>query len=207
MRLPVVPPTPRPYSRQGFTLLELLIVMVIMASLFGLVMSTVGTGQSRNLSNAGSLVANLCQQARQNSISRNVMTAFVISNASDSELNGRRLILVEYSGTPLKWRPVTAWTTLPSGTFVDIESNKFYLPPALVDTPISLPDSAGKPVKVEDCVYQIFAPGGLLLTSGTAGQPSLLPLMAGRKDAPQNPDNYYDVIVNPFTGIAKVDRP
>lgn len=207
MRLPVSPASRSNHHQQGFSLLELLIVMVIIAMLSGLVMSTLHTGKARNLSSAGNLVANLCQQARQNSISRNVLTAFVIANAGDSERSGRKLILVEYSGSPLKWNPVTAWTTLPTGTFVDIGNAKFYLPQALVDTPITLPPCAGAPIKLEDCVYQVFAPGGLLLTSGAASQPSLLPLLEGNKDARQHPENYYDVIVNPFTGIAKVDRP
>lgn len=190
----------------AFSLTELLLVVALILTMMGFITTSLGLGKARNLSMAGNLVAGLCEQARQNAISRNVLSALVIGHATGSERSGRVLIILELSGN--QWAPVTAWTTLPSGVSVDQQSPKYFLNQPLLAQPIELPPCGGVSVDAASCVYQIFSPAGGLLTTGvTQPQPSLIPLVQSVGDSGQNQDNYCDVIVNHYTGIAKVDRP
>ncbi len=65
--------------------MELLVVMGVMAILASLSVAAFGGTKAMDLSNAGNLVVDLVNQARQNSISKNVMTALLL--ARDSQNN------------------------------------------------------------------------------------------------------------------------
>lgn len=198
--------------------MEVLVVVGIMAVLAGLIAPAMNIGKSRRLAMGGNLVANLVQQARQNSIAKNTMTALVsVSNSPEDDWNGQLVILVELSGDPLEWKPITKWERLPTEVILDPsysagQASNFFENSPSVTPGIALPPYAGSPVDTEFCGYQVFAPGGRLITTGIINPSSpLLRLVEGSvRDGQiqkQNTKNYYDIVINRFTGIPKIDRP
>ncbi len=199
---------------RAFTLTELLAVMAVITLLASLVAPSLNLNRGQSLTNAGNQIVDMVQQARQNSVAKNVMTALVVvGNSSNPEANGRAIVLMELSGDPLKWTPITRWTTLPAGVVIDPDAAKsgFFAGSPTVDPPISLPAYAGTPVNMAGCAAQIFAPGGRLVTTGITNPISpLLHVVLGsvnnQQVQQQNAADYYNVVINRFTGLPKIDR-
>lgn len=200
--------------QKAFTLIELLTVMGIILLLAGLVFPALSGTRGKNLTDGGNLVADLANQARQNSTAKGAMTALVLlKNASDTQDNNRALVLVEKTTGATSWKPITRWSKLPDGVVVDAAGSADFINqiPAVGSSP-NLPPFSGRAVTANDCAYQIFLPTGNLALSSTVSQPPpVLRLVEGVSDAGgqhrANAQNYYDVVINLFTGIPKVDRP
>lgn len=201
-------------ARAAFTLTELLVVMAIITLLASIVAPSLEFNKARSLTTAGNLLADMVQQARQNSVTKNVMTALVVvGNSANNEANGRAIILLELSGEPLTWSPITRWTTLPAGVVVDPDAAKsgFFADSPTINPPLSLPPYGGMNIPVSNCGAQIFAPGGRLLTTGmiNPGSPRLHVVLGTANNQSvqqQNAAGHYDIVINRFTGIPKIDR-
>ncbi|HSI83973.1 MAG TPA: hypothetical protein VK970_09340, partial [Candidatus Methylacidiphilales bacterium] len=128
--------------------------------------------------------------------------------------NNRTFTLVELAPGSGTWQPLLPWMQLPEGVLVDAaKSSDFATSQPVLSVALNLPPCNGLPVSSSECAYQIFTPaGGLAESTGMATEPQILRLVPGMmvdgKLAPvAHSVNYYDVIINRYTGIAKVDRP
>jgi prepilin-type N-terminal cleavage/methylation domain-containing protein len=213
-------------AKSGFSLIEILVVMAIMTILAFIAMpSLVGVNSSGQLSAAGNLVVDLANQARQNSITQNAMTALVMVNGSTThpEWNNRLFVLMELapassSGTPPSWTPVSKWEMLPPGVVVDPSFSSFMSQSPTLATSLPSLSYLGTSIPSSDCAYQVFlSTGGLLSPSAAVNAPPILRLVTGAMNGTVatyrgaqtagSPDNYYNVTINPYTGMLKVTRP
>lgn len=201
--------------RGGFSLIELLAVVALVAMLSVMTAPAFQALRARNLVVGGNLVHDLSQQARQNSMSRGVLTALVMmkSHPFKSELSNRLFILMELAPNESAWKPVTKWCRLPDGIVVDPTKSTTFTASPNVSHPLSLPTFEEGAVSTGDCVFQVFLPsGGLLVNAGSPTEASSLRLFegigaSGGQAAVRNAANYYSVVINPYTGLAKIDRP
>ncbi|XHR30992.1 MAG: Tfp pilus assembly protein FimT/FimU [Chthoniobacteraceae bacterium] len=195
--LPLITANRRARLPKGYSLVELLVVAAIISLMTGLGASSLTGNHSANLNTGGNLVVDLAIQARQNSITKNTMTALVMDTC------GRHFILMEHTDTD--WTAITRWNVLPQNVKVDTTSSDSSFStqkPAV--TLSNLPFCSGSNVSADTCSYQIFLPDGRLSVYGisTPMAPSLRLVEA---NTPGN--NYYDISLNYLTGIAKVNRP
>jgi len=192
------------WNEDAFSLIELLMVMTIISLLFGLTtLSISGVSQSRNLTSGGNLVVSLTQQARQNSITKQALTALVLAPVvADSEFNSRIFCLMELSSGATRWTQISAWQILPQGVIVDsYQSAVFFNSPNLSP---DLPSIPFRGTAVTSIVYQVFNPDGSLYV-GNSGQPAsspILKLVLSKSNLP----NYYEISLNILTGIPRIDR-
>ncbi len=192
--------------------------MAIISVLLGL--STVaisGVSKGRNLDNAGNFVMNLAQQARQNSLTKNSLTALVLASAApDTGFSLRIFCLMELAPGATGWTRISPWQILPEGVVVDSDhSAAFFQTPDI--TP-AVPDIPFRGATVTAAVYQIFTPDGSLYV-GSNGKPAASPalkLVQGviapdgsvqyTASGGTNPNNYYEISLNALTGISRVTR-
>lgn len=200
-------------ENRAFSLVELLVVVAIAATLMGLVVPAFNSfGKASGLTTSGNQVVNLAALARQNSMSKNVMTALVLNTDAASPERNRALCLWELdpSGTR-EWRPVTGWQTL--GDRVVAAPSNFTPSTATPVEPMPALTQAGKPVETFE--YVLFLPDGSILNSNSAelrladgfyrpGSTEIVyagPLKSGV------PANYYNILILSMTGRTKVERP
>ncbi len=206
-------------SKKGFSLIELLVVIAVVALLTSVSMVAVGGNQARKLASNGNLIADLSKQARQNSISKGVLTALVLCKTypNNQELNNRLLVLMELSPDSTTWRQLTKWQILPQGGVVDSsQSDSFISQVPNVETPISNLKYLG--ATVTDIAFQVFLPDGSLATKKQSSsgsvimQPPVLSLSQGninsRGDLVKTSSvNYYKITFNLHTGMTKIECP
>jgi len=191
--------------QKAFSLVELLGVIAIISLITGLSSLAIsGLSKSRNLANGGNLVVNLAQQARQNSLTKNSLTALVLATTTPSNTYNLKIFcLMELVPGATQWTQISAWQALPQGIVVDsTQSVAFFNPPTLSP---ALPDIPFQGTSVTQIVYQVFNPDGSLYV-GSNGQPASSPVL---KLIPNNSGsgNYYNVSLNTFTGIPRAERP
>ena len=221
---------------RGFTLLELLLVVAIMVILIGLTVPAVSNFRSANLLSAsGEKVVNLLNLARQNSMSRNTMTAFVMITDPTLANPYRSFALLELvplsSGTPpatRTWKQISNWETLPDGVIVDpawpsnvaqsladSSTQASHLPASMAITPFAY---GGE--NVDSYRYVIFMPTGGLFLNGSSSfvqiqlvegflpQGSGTPTYTKPATGPGGSwANYYRISTLAATGRVKIDRP
>lgn len=206
------------FSR-GFSLIELLVVITVVVLLTSVSMVTVGGNQSRKLTANGNLIADLSMQARQNSISKGVLTALVLckSYPNNRELNNRLFVLMELSPNSTTWKQVTKWQILPQGGAIDTQqSDSFLSQVPNVDTPISNLKYLG--TTVTDIAFQVFLPDGSLATKKQppSGPSPMLPPVLRLTEGTTNSSgdliktsspNYYKITLNLYTGMPKIECP
>jgi len=206
-------PTVRNGRTTAFSLVELLVVMAVITMMVSLAVPALQGVRARSLVNGGNMVADLIQQARQNSMSRGVYTALVMVNNKKADWNNRLFTLVDLAPGAAKWSRVSPWFELPDGVLVDpVESSGFSSSLPVLPQALNLPPRSGEAVSASQCAYQIFTPsGGLCDSEGMANEPQVLRLVQGMFNGAEVQltarENYYDVVINRFTGIAKIDRP
>ncbi len=207
-----------PRNNTAFSLLELLIVVGVISLLTVVSVPAIsGLSQSRNLTNGGNMVISLAQQARQNSIAKNSLTALVLATqVSDTGFNLKLFCLMELAPGASQWTALSPWQILPTGVAVDsTQSGAFFNSPGVTPA-LQNPRFQGKDVST--VVYQIFSPDGSLYV-GANGQPAIPPLVKlvpgiiAANGALQytgaggsSPDNYYEISLNLYTGVPQVQR-
>lgn len=215
-------------NTSGFTLMELLVVMAILMILMtASVVAISSFAKATRLTNAGQQLSASANVARQNSMSRNAMTALVILDDPDHADNRRAFTLLELvspaDGTPAtssSWKQITAWQTLPTGIFVTFPeefSNPLDLPfasyPSVKPDP-EFPVLQYQGQEVQSFRYISFLPLGGLKQSKSAALriaegylSSDSKLIFTHPNAEGNPANYFDISVLSATGRTKIDRP
>jgi type II secretory pathway pseudopilin PulG len=219
----------------GFSLTELLVVAAIAIALMAFLIPAFRTvGQARKLDAAGTLMANLCDAARENSMSKNGMTALVVLTPADTTLKNRVVGILELqsptNGTTTSssnWKVISKWESLPEGVVIDpvpdtTTGYTFSFLDATATTPIAGVPTPTLPGQIRYGVtpvsaykYIVFLPGGSLL-SGSSAQARLvegyfptgsdLPTRT-HLNAVGQPANYFNITVLAVTGRSKLDRP
>ncbi len=205
-------------GQYAFSLVELLVVVAVMALMMAAALPAFSGGRARQLAMGGNQIVDLANQARQNSISKGVMTALVMVNGVDPEWNYRLFTLVEMqtaANGSVTWSQAIPWQILPKGVLVDSQSSTSFISgvPAL-STSIGNLKYAGKSIPQGSYVYQVFRPDGRLLSDPSVNPPTLRLIGAIIDSATSQVikidtggANYYEITLNQYTGIPKVDRP
>lgn len=204
---------------RAFSLLELLTVMAVISLMVGLTIPAISSiSRGRNLDIGGDLVASLAQQARQNSLARNSLTALVLAtDASKADYGKRIFCLMELPSGASQWSPLTPWQILPEGVAADPGASGRFLNSPTVAPVLTFPPFRGGAVTA--AAYQIFSPDGSLLV-GNNGWPNAVPAIrlvqaivgpGGelQSTAPggDSEANYCEIRLNLLTGLSRIDRP
>jgi len=197
--------------RSGFSLVELLTVIAIASVLavFGAKALSQG-GASGKISTGGNQIVDLINQARQNSMSKGVLTAVVMAKTVDAtDANYRSFVLVEKGASDAAWKPLTRWTSLPTGVAADpIKSASFISQkPVFSPEPNNLPPLNGVMPTGGDCAYQVFLPGGNVSTNGVSSSVERPTLHLVEQVRGGEANNYYKIVVNLLTGTTTIERP
>lgn len=216
-----------PSGCTGFTLVEMLVVVSIVLSLMGIVSAAlIGAGRANSLSNAGNQIAAMVGIARQNSMTKNALTALVIPTGENS---WNSCILYELTpkadgskATTVDWRPISKWITLPPAIAIDdcefpVQSDQKDFP----DLPSIVPPN-GEAVTAYRFI--VFTPRGALypFPSTSARNPTqsmenpALRLVEGIRIGENAGDvkytgtgkqvNFYQITILCTTGVPKIDR-
>jgi len=209
----------------AFTLVELLVVMALISILSTLTMMSLSSmGKSSALSVAGNRLSTLVNQARQNSMSKNVMTALVLvtGHAGSPAANPdyRALALLEYNAADSNpaWKQVSQWENLPTGIVVDTSTTDCTF---LSNSGTSLPyltagvlPSPYQGASIGTYASRVFMPSGGLYQSGTSSKIQLVEgLVQGSSVIHTHPGvggiaaNYYRIAIIGATGRTKIERP
>jgi len=220
--------------RSGFTLLEVLAVMVILALLLGITLSAVnGLTGAHALSVAGRQVSNLMTVARSEALARHKLVRFTVAteNSSGNIKPYCRISLWEWHAESESFVQFSEWESLPEGIVFDPEwpgyiNNSSYAArePSLVrgDYPLAMPEAhfqaeaAGSPIKL---AFIEFLPSGIARLPGGAQRQLLLVLCEGSVETTgdnvsityqnpgQAPANWAQVTIDTLTGRSRLHRP
>jgi type II secretory pathway pseudopilin PulG len=213
-----------------------MIVIAIIIIVAAVTVSGLGTNSARQLGAAGNTVADLINEARQNAISRSLPTAFImVDKSGNSQVDNRLFVLAELvpaspdGTTPAYWQQVSKWTLLPNGVIAyatGATSDYFSISSPTLPVDFSVGAHAisyqGTTITSSISAYEVFLPSGALL--GTTTPPFLYlttgimnngsPTYFGKTASGGTPDNggnmpanYYEITINAYTGIPKIDRP
>ena len=203
-------------SPRGFTLIELLAVLAIVG-----IMVSLGTAafssinRSRGVENGGNLLVAMVNQARQNSISKGVLTALVMpKSVAGTEVNYGAFALAEKAPGDAEWKPLTPWGFLPDGIVADRGRSETFVDqtPSFTPPPTeNLPRLPGRGVSTKpgsaDWAYQVFLPDGRLSINGLATTSTVPTLYLIEKAKGSTAKNYYKVEINLLTGNPHIERP
>lgn len=214
-------------SPKAFTLIEMLSVVAVISVVLALAVPAFQSlGQASALSSAGNTTANLISAARQNSVSRNVLTAFVLLTGTGTDADYRAMGLFE-RGVNSGWEQVGKWEVLPTGIAVqpdDLPNCSFLtespLRPTLTngngETAIVY---QGRPLSAEQFAFRVFLPTGSLsnpdkpaqlrLVEGTIqglADARTIQLARNHQTGDLKRKNYYDIAIVGTTGAPKINR-
>ncbi len=196
-------------------MVEMLAVITIITILSAITIpSFIGAGTASQLTAGGNLVVDLVNRARQNAISKNVITALFLINQSSNTGSNDRLFVIEELDNPVanQWTQVSKWETLPQGVLVDMSNaNTQFQSPTIQYLPASL-NYQGSVFTSAQYLCQVFLPDGSLETRGSPQSPPTLHLVAGVMNGQTvvytgTASNFYEVILMPYTGLPKINRP
>lgn len=204
-------PSPPP---RGFSLIELLAVIGFIALLASLSAGTFGRNAA-SLSAEGNGVVDMVSLAQQNAFGKNRATALAFAHLQDGQ-QAFAIFQLAPSDANLPpasadWQQVAPWKFLRSGIALEEGSsvNSFLTTPS-VSPALTVQSVGGRPV--ERLAYQVFLPNSQLVASSGASFPTLRLVQGGYQNGSfalaQNGDaNHYDILINPATGRAIVERP
>jgi prepilin-type N-terminal cleavage/methylation domain-containing protein len=216
---------PSPWIRSpGFSLIEVMVVIGIIAIALGFsVPAFQSLGRATALASSGNTLASLASSARQNSASRNVLTALIVLTGTGTEADYRTVGLYEY-GTFGFWQQVGKWETLPTGIVIDAKDtencsfleNSPQMPRLIDGSGESSIRYLGAQVPANAFAVRIFVPTGSL---SNPDKPAQIRLVEGFIEAPHtvrythrssagdSAANYFDLAIVGATGATKINRP
>ncbi len=108
----------------GFTLLESLVVITIMAILLGVAVNLSGVSRSGTLTSAGYQMQTALNMARENSIAKHHITAIaILIDPTMPDVAYRTYTFLETSNSPADptnpWTHADKWERLPAGVIID----------------------------------------------------------------------------------------
>lgn len=173
-------------------------------------------GSQASLSAEGNQITDLVGFAQQTAIGKNRATALVVAQMTSGEQAfGIFQLSPADSSVPAvsgDWRQVIPWKFLPAGVALENNSStSTFLTSPHVSPALQIDRVGGR--EVGSFAYQVFLPGNQLVTSSGATSFPTLRLVEG---AYQNGTfvsrrkgtaNFYDILINPATGRAIVERP
>lgn len=157
-------------NKSAFTLLEILTVLAISCVILGsLGLGLKHIGGSNSLMLSSSLISDMANLARQNSISKNTQTSFVIGKISAVDGSKYALALFELQrsngeSNSGEWRQIHKWETLPPDISID-ESTFLDEDEALE---VSFPNFRYGSNAITDFEFVSFLPQGSLSKNETA---------------------------------------
>jgi prepilin-type N-terminal cleavage/methylation domain-containing protein len=211
--------------REGFSLMEMLVVMAIISILAVLGVSSFSSLRTVSLTSSGNQIVDMFAMARQNSIAKNAYTAVVIKSQGASAYSAYCLLELTRldDGSLGEWTAVTPWRYLgqgivfetgqPTDTFI---SSSVSLPKAL---PTSFPFQGQQLDLTTSTVYQCYQPDGTLSTQPAPSTRMVLRVVEGKVDSSSGgftyqgltvsgkQVSYYDLVFVDNTGITKIERP
>ncbi len=213
----------------GFTLLELIIVMVMIVIMTALVAPAVTSlGRSTGLVTGGNTVTNLIGYARQVAVGKNTMTALVVLARQGVEADYRAITVLEYN--PIGgWTQITEWKTLPTGIIFDPNSQNstflenfpdpfpFLAMASQTNPPVTFKSADGKTLEKiknpDGYAARIFLPTGGLRNPEDPAQLRLIEgflqngqIVRTRRHGADS-SNFYEIAIIGATGATKVTRP
>ena len=192
----------------GFSLIELLTVIAIVAMMATFGSMALSNNQSTKVNVGGNLVVDMANRARQNSMAKGVMTALVMArDTASTDSNYRAFILLERASEESEWKPVTPWTYLPEGIAADPDHSTSFVAqtPNLVPPPNGAPNLNGIAPTSAQCSYQVYLPDGRLSVKGIATATDPMLHLIEKVKGSESP-NYYKVTLNLLTGTPNVER-
>ena len=114
----------RSNQKSGFSLVESLVVIAIMAILLGVVVNGGGASASSNLTSAGYQMQTALNMARENSIAKHHLTAIaILIDPTVPNVAYRTYTFLETSNSPTDpnnpWTQADKWEHLPAGVIID----------------------------------------------------------------------------------------
>lgn len=201
-------------ATQGFSLIELLVVICIVA-LMTVSFLPMFKGTNNRLATEGNAIADLALLAQQNAFGKNTATALVLTQTTDGQ---QAFALYQFTlpndgtaPTAANWSQLTPWKFLSTGIAFDFNSSNSASWPAVSPLP-TISKVSGKPVQPGTIKTLVFLPNSQLagalsnifpnikLVEGTVNNGQMVYLNQGTP-------NYYNILINPSTGRAIVERP
>jgi len=196
-----------------------------MSILAAFTLGSFGTISGKQVVTGGNRVYDLINQARQYAINRNVPTALVMVTGSGNANWDYRLFSVyclpSAGGT---WTQVSKWTLLPANVIVDppFKYNGDYNVPTagltFTGPTTILGTSTATFTSSTPYAYEVFLPtGALSFASPAPTVPPYVSVVSGivngtaatytGKNSGSSPSDYYEITINMYTGMPKVDQP
>lgn len=175
-------------SSQGFSLIELLVVVAVMGLLLAMGASVFSSKKGAEVSQAGGVLTDLAHLARQNALSKNTRTMLVIGQVTEAGQPRSAASIWDAATT----NQLERWNLLPVSVVAEnsgAAQNPFAASLTFRGSTVNNPE-----------IYWFFPDGRM--GDNLTDAPKLK--VEQREGAT---DNFYELVFNPVTGTAKVNRP